>query len=768
MTKPDRFDGKVNRTVDDSEPWWPPLPEHAHGPRPNVLLILFDDTGFAHFGCYGSTIDTPNIDALAARGLRYSNFHVTPLCSPSRAAILTGRNHHAVGMRTIANYHDGGFPNMRAAITPRAATLAEILQGQGYATYALGKWHLCPAEENSAAGPYDDWPLQRGFDRYYGFLSGATDQFYPELTCDNHHIDPPRTPEEGYHVTEDLVDHAIGDLRDKQSNRPQQPFFMYLSLGAMHEPHQAPHAYVEKYRGRFDAGWDEVRRQWFERQLASGIIPPDTELAPRNPGVDAWNDVPDKQQKFANRLQEAFAGFLDHSDAQIGRLLDYLETSDQLDNTIVILTSDNGTSGMGGPTGIMSSGSGGVRQPTSDGRMLLDATHGEGTLHVDDMDEVQSRLDDIGGPRSWCDIPWGWGQAGNTPLRWYKGDTYGGGVRVPLIVHWPERIREAGVRGQFHFATDITPTVLELLNLDAPTIYKGIDQMPLHGKSMAYSFDNPDAPSAKDVQYFEMSGHRGLWQDGWKVVTRHFRGSPYEEDEWDLYHLDSDFSECHNLADQQPQRLQAMIDRWWVEAGRYDVLPLDDRIIGMGGPSDRPGGPHDGLRYHYTPPVSHLHSGPAPAMALGNWEISADIERTASAVEGVLFAAGNMSGGISFYVQNNRLKLDYNARMTIFKGATGSALPAGRVTVGARFTSAGGTGRVALLIDGEDAGEVLIPSTGGAAGRGGADVGADRLSPVTDSYSAPFPFAGTIHTLDVVITPKARREPTPEEQSEAG
>ncbi len=254
MTKPERFDGKVNRTVDDSEPWWPPLPEHAHGPRPNVLLILFDDTGFAHFGCYGSTIDTPNIDALADRGLRYSNFHVTPLCSPSRAAILTGRNHHAVGMRTIANYHDGGFPNMRAAITPRAATLAEILQSQGYATYALGKWHLCPAEENSAAGPYDDWPLQRGFDRYYGFLSGATDQFYPELTCDNHHIDPPRTPEEGYHVTEDLVDHAIGDLRDKQSNRPQQPFFMYLSLGAMHEPHQAPHAYVKKYRGRFDAG----------------------------------------------------------------------------------------------------------------------------------------------------------------------------------------------------------------------------------------------------------------------------------------------------------------------------------------------------------------------------------------------------------------------------------------------------------------------------------------------------------------------------------
>ena len=372
MRASERFEGTIGRTYKESEPWWPPLPEDEHGERPNVLVVLFDDTGFAHFGCYGSTIDTPNIDALAADGLRFSNFHVTPLCSPTRASLLTGRNHHAVGMRTVANYHDGGFPNMRGSVSRHAGTMAEILQGQGYATYVLGKWHLNPAEESSAAGPFDNWPLQRGFDRFYGFLPGATDQFYPELTCDNHHIDPPKAPEQGYHVSEDLVDQAIGFLRDKRSNRPRQPFFMYFSLGAMHEPHQAPRPYVEKYRGRFDGGWDAVRQTYFERQQASGILPPGTELAPRNPGVVPWDDVPANEQRFGVRLQEAFAGFLDHTDAQIGRLIDYLREVGELDNTILVLTADNGTSQMGGPTGLMHAGMSSGRSASNDGRMVAE------------------------------------------------------------------------------------------------------------------------------------------------------------------------------------------------------------------------------------------------------------------------------------------------------------------------------------------------------------------------------------------------------------
>ncbi len=765
------FEGNVGLTVDDSEPWWPLLPEYEHGPRPNVLIILFDDMGFAHLNCYGSTIDTPNINRLAAEGLRYSNFHVTPLCSPTRASLMTGRNHHAVGMRTIANYHDTGFTNMRAAVSRHSATLAEILQARGYATYMVGKWHLSPAEENGPAGPYDNWPLQRGFDRYYGFLSGATDQFYPELTQDNHHILPPKSPEDGYHVTGDLVDQGISFLRDKQSHRPDQPFFMYFGLGAVHEPHQSPPEYVEKYRGHFDAGWDAVRQEWFERQLASGIIPPDTELAERNPGVKRWEDLSDNGRRFAARLFEAFAGFLDHTDAQLGRLFQHLEQSGQLDNTIVILTSDNGASGMGGPMGMLSIVAGGNGISTNEGELLR---RGPGqppsTEEAERLEAWQSRLDDIGGPRSWTDVPWGWAQVANTPLRWYKSDAYGGGVRVPLIMRWPGRVPQGQIRDQFHYVTDIVPTVLDVLGESAPDTYKGLAQMPVHGKSMAYSFDDPDAASNKGVQYFEMRGHRAIWVDGWKAVTRHFRGTPYEDDEWELFNLAEDFSETNNLAEREPERLQRMIDRWWIEAGRYNVLPLDDRIR-AGGPSQRPGNPHDGLHYRYYPPTAHLHGRVSPMLQLGDWTITVEVERASAKDDGVLFAHGSMAGGVSFYIQNNRLCLDFNSREDVTVGRSDSELPTGRLTLAAAISSgADKSGVVTLSVNGEAAGTIAIPDTSGIAVRGGADVGADHYSPVTGSYDAPFEFSGTIHVLDVQIEPRVRlpRAMSAEEASEAG
>ena len=342
MTTSDHFQGTIGRTFRDSEPWWPPL-QTAPQDRPNVLIILFDDLGFAHLNCYGSTIETPNINRLAAGGLRFTNFHVTPLCSPTRASLLTGRNHHTVGMRSVTQF-DSGFPNMRGSIPRSAATMAEVLRDENYATFAIGKWHLTPVDAMGQAGPFHEWPLQRGFDRYYGFLSGETDQFYPELVYDNHLIDPPRRPEAGYHLTEDLADHAIGFLRDHQSIYPQQPFFLYFALGATHAPHQAPQEYIEKYRGKFDAGWDQIRQQWYARQLELGIIPEGTELAPRNRGVEAWDDMSDNARNFAVALQEAFAGFLEHTDAQLGRLFSFLETSGQLDNTIVLLLADNGAS----------------------------------------------------------------------------------------------------------------------------------------------------------------------------------------------------------------------------------------------------------------------------------------------------------------------------------------------------------------------------------------------------------------------------------------
>ena len=772
MAAGERFEGRIGVTWEESEPWWAPLPEHRGPKRPNVVIVLFDDTGFANFGCYGSSIETPNLDALAAAGLRYSNFHVTPLCSPTRASLLTGRNHHAVGMRTIGNYHDGGFPNMRAAVTKHAAMLGEMLQGAGYATYALGKWHLNPAEENSAAGPYDNWPLQRGFDRYYGFLGGATDQFYPELTYDNHHIEPPRTPEEGYHVTEDLVDHGIEFVRDKVSNRRDQPFFLYLALGAMHEPHQAPAAHREKYRGRFDAGWDVVRQETYERQLELGIIPAGTGLAPHNPGVKLWAELTENEQRLAARLQETFAAFMDHTDEQIGRLVRFLGEIDELDDTILILTGDNGTSGQGGPTGSFRSGGGGPRGVTNDGGLTGEADPElRGPVFVDDPDAVQPELDDIGTARSVTDIPWGWSEVGNTPLRWYKGDTHGGGVRVPLIVHWPERIREPGIRHQFHYVTDIVPTVLELVDVKAPSNYRGYEQLPVTGTGFAYTIDGAADSSRKPVQHFEMHGNRGIWQDGWKAVTRHVIGMEYSDAEWELYHLDEDFSELNNLAEQEPERLRALIDRWWIEASREGVFPMDDRMAFHGGrPSRRPGGVHEGLRYRYLWPISHVPGRASPPLGIGDWRLTADVERADSGEEGVLFSEGSMNGGVSVFVQDNRLCIDFNARTRIMSARSGVEIPAGRASIGVRVerNRERGGGDVTFVINGADVDRGHVETLAGTSGRGGADVGRDRLSPVTNSYDAPFTFMGTIHSVEVQVNPgnDERTVMSPEEASE--
>jgi arylsulfatase A-like enzyme len=545
MTQDTRNKARIGRTAEESQPWWPELPRPRDG-APNVVVILFDDTGFSHFGCYGSTIDTPNIDRLAAGGLRYTNFHTTALCSPTRAALLTGRNHHSVGMRGLANWNTG-FPNCTGGVAKSAATLAEMIRPQGYSTFAVGKWHLTPMEETSAAGPFDQWPLARGFDRYYGFLQGETDQFAPELYCDNHPIDQPRTADEGYHLTEDLVDQAIGMIRSQKSAVPERPFFLYLCFGATHAPHQPPKAFLDKYKGRFDEGWDATRQRWFERQKALGIIPADTELAPRNPGVDAWDSLPAEQQTLALRLQEAFAGFLDHTDSQVGRLMAFLEQIGERDNTVTMLMSDNGASQEGGAIGVIDT-----------------FKYFNGIPET--LEESMARLDEIGGPKSNTNYPWGWAQVGNTPGKRYKQNTHGGGIRDPLIVNWPAGIHDAGgIRTQFHHVTDITPTLLEIVGVHPPELLNGVAQMPVHGESLAYTFDagNRELPTRKQSQYFEMYGSRAIFSGGWKAVTFHKPGTPFDDDRWELYHLDSDFSECRDLAKEQPDRLAKMIELWW-------------------------------------------------------------------------------------------------------------------------------------------------------------------------------------------------------------
>jgi arylsulfatase len=725
------FQGTIGQLLSDSEPWWPEAP-HPGQAAPNVLVILIDDLGFAQFGCFGSDLTTPNIDRLAAGGLRYSNFHVTPVCSPTRAALLTGRNHHSVGMRSVSNF-SSGFPHMRGHVSNHAAIMAEVLRDAGYTTFALGKWHLCQMENASAAGPYDQWPCQRGFDRFYGFLDGETDQFAPDLVYDNHRVEPPKTPEEGYHLSEDLVDHAIDFIANTTSIRPDRPFFTYLAFGAMHAPHQAPAAFLEKHRGRYDEGWDVARDRWFARQKELGIIPPETRLAPRNPGVEAWDSLPENQKRLACRLQEAFAAFLEHTDQQIGRLIDALEASGQLDDTLVVLLSDNGASQEGGPFGVLH-------------EMKFF------NLILETPDEAVERLDDIGGPRSHSNYPWGWAQAGNTPFKWYKQNTHEGGVHVPLVVHWPSVIESAGeIRTQFHYVTDIAPTIYEAVGVTAPEVYRGYEQMPVAGTSLAYSFGAPEAPSRKTRQYFEMMGHRAIYEDGWKAVTRHQPGVAFDDDDWELYHLAEDLSECANLAESHPEKLAALIELWWAEADEHGVLPLDDRTLELFGARYRDRSPHPVSRhYTYRLPLTPVPAQVAAGLAGRSWDLFATIDRRRGQ-NGVLYATGNESSGVSVFVLDDRLVLDYNCFGEHHVVTSTTEVPSGPSVVGVEFRRAHGDGTATLVIDGERCGDLHVPFVMRMISSTGMSVGRDHGSQVSDAYEGEFAFEGTLDRLDIQL-----------------
>ncbi len=738
MPVSDSFEGVIGRTYAESTPAWPQRPSSAGAP--NVVVIVLDDTGFAQLGCYGSDIETPNIDALAANGLRYSNFHVTPLCSPTRAALLTGANHHTVGMRAVANFSTG-FPNMRGHISNHAVTMAEVLRDAGYATFAVGKWHLCPALDSSAAGPYDQWPCQRGFDRFYGFLDGETDQFHPDLVHDNHRVDPPRTPEEGYHLSEDLVERAGGFIHDTVSIRPDRPFFLYLSFGATHAPHQAPPDYLAKYRGRYDAGWDVAREQWFARQQELGIVPDGTALAPRNPGVEPWESLSDAQQRLAARLQEAFAAFLDHTDAQIGRLVDDLRELGVLDNTLLMLVSDNGASQEGGPFGV-----------------LHEMKFFNGILET--PDEAIARIDDIGGPNSHANYPWGWAQAGNTPFKWYKQNTHEGGVHVPFVVHWPGHVADpGGIRHQFHHVNDVAPAVYEAVGITPPAEYRGHTQIPISGTSLLYTVTEPDQPTRKAVQYFEMVGHRGIWADGWKAVTRHIPRVAYDDDTWELYHVAEDFSESRDLAAEHPEKLAELVDRWWAEAEEHGVLPLDDRLVELFGARYADGTPHPtDRRYVYRPPLSPLPAQVGAALGGAGFTMTARLTRNADD-DGVLFATGTANAGLSWFVEDGHLVLDYNAFNEHTVLVADHPLPAGDTVAELRFTRTGGTGDVELFVDGKPAGSCHLPLAMRIMSSIGHSVGLDHGSAVSPRYTSPNPFTGRLHELEVVLPGGAPADP---------
>ncbi len=748
MAQEIKFEGTIGRTVKESTPAFEQF-AHPGEDAPNVILILMDDTGFAQFGCFGSDIDTPNIDALAKNGLQFTNFHVTPLCSPTRAALLTGRSNHAVGMRSVSNFVTG-YPNQLGHISNHAATVGEVLGNEGYGTFAIGKWHLAPMEQASAAGPFDQWPLARGFNRFYGFLDGETDQFHPELVIDNHHVSPP-VPENGeYHLSEDLVDQALRIVSDYKGVRPDRPFMGYVAFGATHAPHQAPKSYMEKYKGKYDEGWDVVRERWYKRQIEMGVIPADTPLAPHNPGVKPWNDLSENEKRLACRMQEAFAAFLDHTDKQIGRLVEGLRKIGQLDNTILVIHADNGASQEGGPFGVMH-----------------EMKFFNGIIEM--PDEAIKNIEDIGGPNSHCNYPWGWAQCGNTPFRWYKQNTHEGGVHVPMIFHFPNGTpddQKGTKRDQFVFVSDIVATVYDILGVTPPAELKGYEQMPVTGHSFRAAITDANAPATNRIQYFENGGSLAVVVDEWKAVLKHQAGVNYEDEKWELYHLAKDRSELNDLAESDPEKLAEMIGHWWEQAEKHGVLPLDDRGIELFGARFRKHSPHpEDRRYVYRPPMSPM-PGQASAPIGGRHSVMTASITHAAGNEGVLYATGTQNSGVSFFIQNNKLMYDYNAFGDHTVVESEGELPNGDLKVTAELKRGEKrTGSVHLSIDGVEVAKVEVPFYMGMMSSIGPSIGEDHGSAVSTRYKAPYPYTGVLHEIVIQASQRSREAEARSEMS---
>lgn len=724
------FGGAIAENIRDSRPWWPTRNQPAPG-SPDIVMVVFDDVGFADFGCFGSTIDTPTIDGIAANGLRFNNFHTTALCSPTRASLLTGRNHHSVGMGVVSNW-DTGFPGYRGRVTKRAGTLAEMLDGAGYATMAVGKWHLAPIDETSAAGPYDQWPLGRGFKRFYGFMDGATSQWLPDLVYDNHRIDPPRV--EGYHVSEDLIDHAIEFVRDQVSILPEQPLFLYCCFGAAHSPLHAPAEFIGRYRGRFDHGWDVERSKRLARQIALGIVPEQTVLAPRNQGVLPWEELSTDERRASSAFQEVYAAMIEHADHHLGRLVDSLAGMGRLENTLLLVMSDNGATLEGGPDGATN---------------YLRWVNG---LGAEPLDSRLSQLSALGGPWSYPVYPMGWGQVSNTPLKRYKQNTHAGGVRDPLVVSWPRRVLEVGsIRGTFCHAADVVPTVLDLLGVDTPPEVGGIEQMPVHGTSFAPSLFEPTVAPAGRVQYFEMLGNRGLWRDGWKAVAYHRPGTSFEDDIWELYHLDEDFSEVHDLAGDDRERLAALQHIWWEEARKYQVLPLDDRILERF-LVDKPRPFTDRRRFVYYPGI-YVPSEAAVSPIDVSHVITVVMEPYRRGDAGVLLAHGDRHAGYVLFVNDGVLSYGYNRAGQVVVVRAGAPVPIGETTVGVRFRRTKRLGgEVQLLHHARVVGSgTLEEMLGVHINAIGVSIGRDTYGPVVPEYEAPFAFSGVLSHVDVEL-----------------
>jgi arylsulfatase A-like enzyme len=767
MSEP--FRGVVNLDIRDSTPDWAPFSQPVAPPgTPNVVYIVLDDVGFGALGCYGGLIDTPNIDRIAAAGLRYTQWHTTALCSPTRSCLLTGRNHTTNGMACITEAATG-FPNGNGHVPPECATLPEVLVERGISTAMVGKWHLCAQDEMNLAASKRNWPTGRGFERFYGFLGAETNQWYPDLVHDNHPVDPPASPAEGYHLSVDLTDKAIEFLDDVKTIAPERPVFLYYALGAAHAPHHVPREWADRYKGRFDMGYEAAREQILARQRDLGIVPADTELPPINPigtpdarsGPEGqpfppldytlpWDGLSDDERRLFARMAEVYAGFLSHADDQIGRLLDHLAEIGQLDNTLIFVVSDNGASGEGGPNGSV-----------NENKFFNGIP--------DDLAANLAMIDELGGPQTYNHYPTGWAMAFNTPFKMWKRYSFNGGSCDPCIVSWPAGIPTRGeLRHQYHHAIDLVPTVLECLGLEEPGAVRGVTQIPIQGVSMSASFTSADAPTAKRTQFYSMLGTRAIWHDGWKAVTTHPAISgwgDYAHDTWELYHVETDRSELHDLAAEEPDRLSELIGLWFYEAGVNHAFPLDDRsaleIILTPRPQLIP--PRD--RYVYRPGGAEIPEHIAVNLRNRDFSIGAQVDLTDGSAQGVLFAHGSRFGGHALYVKDNRLHYANNfAGVTEQRIDATEDLPTGKnLILSASFEKSGedppGTahGTLTLFHGDQKVGEGTIrtqPGMFSLAGEG-LTVGRDSGEAVTDDYpgEAPWSFTGgTLHRVAVDVS----------------
>ncbi len=679
---PREFQGRIELDIRDSTPDWDAFLDTRAAPSsPNVLVVLYDDTGQAAWSAFGGRINMPTLDRLAANGLTYSQWHTTAVCSPTRSTMLTGRNHHQNGFGSIAEAAVG-FPGYSGHIPAENATMATVLRKAGWSTFWVGKNHNVPVDAFDMAADRTSWPLGLGFDRFYGFIGGETNQWYPELIEDNHLVDQPELPEDGYHLSKDLADKAITFIRDSTQARPEKPWYMWFCPGANHAPHHFPQDYIDKYQGVFDDGYEAYREWVLKRMIDRGILPEGTELTPINPmtegtcspadAVRPWESLNDDEKRLFCRMAEVYAGFSEYTDVQVGRIVDYLEQSGQLDNTIIMYCADNGASGEGSPDGSV-----------NENRFF--------NAYPDDLEQNMQMIDKLGSPDTYNHYPTGWAVAFSTPYRMFKRyASYSGGTCDPLVIHWPAGISAKGeVRSQYHHCTDIVPTILDCCGVEMPDVVDGIPQSPLPGVSMRYSFDAADAPTTKQVQYYEMVGTRGIWQNGWKASTEHgpmpSNIGHFDHDRWQLFHVDADRAEAVDLADQYPDKLRELSDLWLEEAGKYNVLPLMDVSVPECHALEYKSAIPPSGQYVYYPGTTEIPEASAASTLGRTFKILADIELTSDS-QGVVVAQGSRFGGYSLFLTDSEDVFVYNfLGIPPEQRAAAPKPPPGRHLIGVEF-----------------------------------------------------------------------------------